>query len=73
MDPTRPQKEPPMSVLDKQGADQRDPVPDEAGGKPADSGAEGGSRSARGREPATRRGLFLALNAVSVLLGIGLW
>jgi NitT/TauT family transport system permease protein len=73
MDPTRPQKEPPMSVLDKQGADQRDPVPDEAGGKPADSGAESGSRSARGREHATRRGLFLALNAVSVLLGIGLW
>ncbi|OVZ99920.1 ABC transporter permease [Streptomyces sp. CS113] len=66
-----------MSVLDKRGADQRPPRPEQGPGAPpeaeaADSTADA-AKSAPERSRSRRRGLPLALNAVSVALGIALW
>ncbi|MEU8728417.1 ABC transporter permease [Streptomyces tendae] len=66
-----------MSVLDKRSADQRPPRPEQGPGAPpaaeaADSRADA-AKSAPERSRSRRRGLPLALNAVSVALGIALW
>ncbi|WP_030176162.1 ABC transporter permease [Streptomyces sp. NRRL S-813] len=62
-----------MSVLDKQGAGRRNPVPEKTPGTSADSDGADGSRSAPRRSPAGRRWRSAALNAVSVALGIAIW
>ncbi|MFI8946623.1 ABC transporter permease [Streptomyces sp. NPDC053750] len=63
-----------MSVLDKRGARPRHPVPEKASGDPAGSGAPDAAKSAAPRRsPSGRRGLPLALNAVSVALGVTIW
>ncbi|MFL9652413.1 ABC transporter permease [Streptomyces sp. PB17] len=66
-----------MSVLDKRSADQRPPRPEQGPGAPpaaeaADSTADA-AKSAPERSRSRRRGLPLALNAVSVALGIAIW
>ncbi|MFG3109799.1 ABC transporter permease [Streptomyces tendae] len=66
-----------MSVLDKRSADQRHPRPEQGPGAPpeaeaADSTA-GAAKSAPEGSRSRRRGLPLALNAVSVALGIAIW
>ncbi|BET52510.1 ABC transporter permease [Streptomyces tendae] len=66
-----------MSVLDKRSADQRHPRPEQGPGAPpeaeaADSTA-GAAKSAPESSRSRRRGLPLALNAVSVALGIAIW
>lgn len=66
-----------MSVLDKRSADQRHPRPEQGPGAPpeaeaADSTA-GAAKSAPESSRSRRRGLPLALNAVSVALGIVIW
>ncbi|MFJ3040476.1 ABC transporter permease [Streptomyces tendae] len=66
-----------MSVLDKRSADQRHPRPEQGPGAPpeaeaADSTA-GPAKSAPEGSRSRRRGLPLALNAVSVALGIAIW
>lgn len=61
-----------MSVLDKQGADPRHPLPDkQPGGSPGAAADEGKAAPQPARSG--RRGLSLALNAVSVALGIAIW
>ncbi|MFI1753792.1 ABC transporter permease [Streptomyces sp. NPDC020571] len=66
-----------MSVLDKRSADERHPRPEQRPG--VSPGAEAGDtpadavKSAPQRSRSGRRGLSLALNAVSVALGIALW
>ncbi|MGV9348448.1 ABC transporter permease [Streptomyces spiralis] len=62
-----------MSVLDKQGAGRRNPVPEKTSGTSADSDGADGTRSAPRRSPAGRRWRSAALNAVSVALGIAIW
>ncbi|MFK4693276.1 ABC transporter permease [Streptomyces pristinaespiralis] len=77
-----------MSVLDKRGAGRRGPVPGKtpgtaAGQEAADGtntlgvkagGGKSGDAKAAPEQPRPgRRGLPLALNAVSVVLGIGVW
>ncbi|MBQ0963190.1 MULTISPECIES: ABC transporter permease [Streptomyces] len=66
-----------MSVLDKRSADQRHPRPEQGPGAPpeaeaADSTA-GAAKFAPESSRSRRRGLPLALNAVSVALGIAIW
>ncbi|MGV9591109.1 ABC transporter permease [Streptomyces tendae] len=66
-----------MSVLDKRSADQRHPRTEQGPGAPpeaeaADSTA-GAAKSAPESSRSRRRGLPLALNAVSVALGIAIW
>ncbi|MGW7566775.1 ABC transporter permease [Streptomyces tendae] len=66
-----------MSVLDKRSADQRHPRPEQGPGappeaEPADSTA-GAAKSASESSRSRLRGLPLALNAVSVALGIAIW
>ncbi|MEV0017155.1 ABC transporter permease [Streptomyces tendae] len=66
-----------MSVLDKRSADQRTPRPEQGPGAPpeaeaADSTA-GAAKTAPEGSRSRRRGLPLALNAVSVALGIAIW
>ncbi|MEU5738717.1 ABC transporter permease [Streptomyces tendae] len=66
-----------MSVLDKRSADQRHPRPEQGPGAPpeaeaADSTA-GAAKSAPEGSRSRSRGLPLALNAVSVALGIAIW
>ncbi|WP_432131793.1 ABC transporter permease [Streptomyces tendae] len=66
-----------MSVLDKRSADQRHPRPEQGPGTPpgaeaADSTA-GAAKSVSGSSRSRPRGLSLALNAVSVALGIAIW
>ncbi|MEU0602373.1 ABC transporter permease [Streptomyces sp. NPDC006393] len=62
-----------MSVLDKQGAGRRDPVPEKTSGTSADSDGAAGTRTAPRRWPSGRRWRSAALNAVSVALGIAIW
>jgi NitT/TauT family transport system permease protein len=66
-----------MSVLDKRSADQRQPRPEQGSGAPpgAEAGdtTKGAAKSAPERSRSRRRGLPLALNAVSVALGIAIW
>ncbi|MER6980717.1 ABC transporter permease [Streptomyces carpinensis] len=62
-----------MSVLDKQGAGRRNPLPEKTSGTSADSGAAGAAERAPQRSRSGGRGLPLVLNAVSVALGIAIW
>ncbi|EHN79672.1 ABC transporter permease [Streptomyces coelicoflavus] len=66
-----------MSVLDKRSADQRHSRPEkEPGALPGSEAGDttaGDTKSAREPSRSGRRGLPLALNAVSVALGIALW
>ncbi|WP_217169080.1 ABC transporter permease [Streptomyces sp. AC512_CC834] len=67
-----------MSVLDKQGADQRHPQPEKRPGVPPDADPgdpadTGDTKATPERARSGRRGLSLALNAVSVALGIAIW
>ncbi|WP_205616788.1 ABC transporter permease [Streptomyces sp. OM5714] len=66
-----------MSVLDKRSAGQRHSQPEkEPGTMPGSEAGDttaGGTKSAREPSRSGRRGLPLALNAVSVALGIALW
>ncbi|MCX5039828.1 ABC transporter permease [Streptomyces coelicoflavus] len=66
-----------MSVLDKRSADQRHSRPEkEPGTLPGSEAGDttaGDTKSAREPSRSGRRGLPLALNAVSVALGIALW
>ncbi|WP_306189688.1 MULTISPECIES: ABC transporter permease [unclassified Streptomyces] len=62
-----------MSVLDKQGAGRRNPVPEKTSATSADSDGADGTRTAPRRSPSGRRWRSVALNAVSVALGIAIW
>ncbi|MGX1516103.1 ABC transporter permease [Streptomyces collinus] len=66
-----------MSVLDKRSADQRHPRPEQGPGAPPEAEAAGSTagpaKSAPEGSRSRRRGLPLALNAVSVALGIAIW
>ncbi|MFC7937313.1 ABC transporter permease [Streptomyces sp. NPDC057387] len=72
-----------MSVLDKRSADRKHPRPERRTGPSPDAGADGGTvraakdgdaeSASRRTRSGRRRGLPLALNAVSVALGIAVW
>ncbi|MFH8447782.1 ABC transporter permease [Streptomyces fungicidicus] len=62
-----------MSVLDKRRAGPRHPAGGEATPAADDSGPPDAAKTAADRPGTGRRGLPLALNAVSVTLGIALW
>ncbi|CAM5306899.1 ABC transporter permease OS=Streptomyces tendae OX=1932 GN=GUR47_23345 PE=3 SV=1 [Streptomyces tendae] len=66
-----------MSVLDKRGAGQRHPRtekrPGASPGAEASDNPAGGAKSAQEQPRSGRRGVPLALNAVSVALGIAVW
>ncbi|MGV9895630.1 ABC transporter permease [Streptomyces tendae] len=66
-----------MSVLDKRSADQRHPRPEQGPGAAPEAEAAdstvGAAKSAPENSRSRRRGLPLALNAVSVALGIAIW
>ncbi|MEU4050655.1 ABC transporter permease [Streptomyces olivaceus] len=66
-----------MSVLDKRGAGPGHSLPGQSSDAPGDTApagtAQGAGRTTRTRQRTGRRGLTLALNAVSVALGIAVW
>ncbi|MFF8478933.1 ABC transporter permease [Streptomyces sp. NPDC015414] len=62
-----------MSVLDKQDAVSRRLIPENTPATSPDSDAKDGSQAGPEHEPSGRPTLHLALNAVSVAMGITLW